>query len=465
MAYLPSRPGDLSRPRDLGLLVPQADNLVTDVMAGRLDRRQVFKRATMLGLGAPAIAALLAAGPRGFLNSASAQGGSLTIASNASDEAPRQRLADMVEAFQSSTGVDVTVDTTNHEDFKVQIRTFLASDNTPDVLTWFAGNRMRYFVDLGLVEPVTDLWTSAGWETNFPEGIKAVSKGADSEYYFVPSTYYSWEIWYRKSLFEQAGIEAAPTTWDELLTASDKLLAVDIKPFTLGSSQPWTTAAWFDYLNMRINGPEFHIELMDGKQSYTSPEVKEVFNRWNELLGKNAYIDNPESYLWQDALNFMVQGDAGMYLMGNFLLDSYPEEDQDDLDFFRFPMISEGVLVGEDAPTDGYFIAAGAENVDTAKAFLQFISEPDIAGPNALAANAISVNSQVPIESYNPVIQKSVKLLQESDYLAQFYDRDTIEEMATQGMAAFQGFMLEPTDIDSLLETLDEDRKRIFETT
>lgn len=187
MAYLPSRPrdlarpGDLSRPQDLGLLVPQANRLVTDVMAGRLDRRQVFKRATMLGLGAPAIAALLAAGPRGFLNGASAQGGSLTIASDASDEAPRKRLAGMVEAFQTSTGVDVTVDTTNHEDFKVQIRTFLASDNPPDVLTWFAGNRMRYFVDLGLIEPVTDLWTSAGWEQNFPEGIKAVSKGADSE--------------------------------------------------------------------------------------------------------------------------------------------------------------------------------------------------------------------------------------------------------------------------------------------
>ena len=181
------------------------------------------------------------------------------------------------------------------------------------------------------------------------------------------------------------------------------------------------------------------------------------------MLDRSAYIDNPESYLWQDALNFMVTGEAGMYLMGNFLLDSYPEEDQDDLDFFRFPMLTEGVMVGEDAPTDGYFIAAKAENKDNARAFLQFISEPDIAGPNALAANSISVNNQVPIDSYNPVIQKSVKLLQESDYLAQFYDRDTIEEMATQGMAAFQGFMLDPGSIDSLLESLDEDRKRIFE--
>lgn len=457
MSYQPSRP------RDLRALFSKSDRLVDDVMKGRLDRRQVFERATKLGIGATGTAALLGAGPRGFLNSAGAQSTSLTVASNASDEAPRERLATLVEEFQSETGIEVTVDTTNHEDFKVQIRTFLASDSPPDVLTWFAGNRMRFFVNLGLVAPVTDLWQSAGWETSFPEGIKAVSQGADSEYYFVPATYYSWEIWYRKSLFEQAGIAAAPTTWEELLAASDSLTAVDIKPFALGSSQPWTTAAWFDYLNMRINGPEFHISLMDGKESYTSPEVKEVFGRWRELLDRNAYIDDPASYLWQDALNFMVDGSAGMYLMGNFLLDSYPEEDQADLDFFRFPTITEGVQVGEDAPTDGYFIAAGAENVDNAKAFLTYINQAEVAGPNALAANAISVNGDVPIDSYNAVIQKSVTLLQESDYLAQFYDRDTIEELATQGMAAFQTFMGDPDSVDSLLEGLDTDRQRIFD--
>ena len=127
---------------------------------------------------------------------------------------------------------------------------------------------MRYLVNLALVESITDLYQSAGWEASFPEGIKAASMGADEQYYFVPSTYYSWEIWYRKSLFEQAGIAAAPTTWDELLAACDALTGAGVRPFTLGSSQPWTTAAWFDYLNMRINGPECHIQLMDGASDF-----------------------------------------------------------------------------------------------------------------------------------------------------------------------------------------------------
>ncbi len=56
-----------------------------------------------------------------------------------------------------------------------------------------------------------------------------------------------------------------------------------------------------------------------------------------------------------------------MYLIGGFVTDSFPDELEDDLDFFRFPIIDPEMPVGEDAPTDGYFIAANADNMDGAK--------------------------------------------------------------------------------------------------
>ena len=38
-----------------------------------------------------------------------------------------------------------------HEDFKQAIRAYLTAEPAPDVLTWFAGNRARFFIDKGLV--------------------------------------------------------------------------------------------------------------------------------------------------------------------------------------------------------------------------------------------------------------------------------------------------------------------------
>ena len=45
---------------------------------------------------------------------------------------------------------------------------------------------------------------------------------------------------------------------------------------------------------------------------------------------------------------------------------------------------------------------------------------------------------------------------------AQFYDRDTTPEMAKVGMQGFQDFMLNPDDVDEILDELEEERARIF---
>ncbi len=38
-----------------------------------------------------------------------------------------------------------------HEDFKQAIRAYLTAEPAPDVLTWFAGERARFFIDKGLI--------------------------------------------------------------------------------------------------------------------------------------------------------------------------------------------------------------------------------------------------------------------------------------------------------------------------
>lgn len=440
------------------------DAFLDDLARGRLSRREVFRRGAALGIGASALSTVLAVRP-GMARAAGQDAGTLNVSSNNSDPEPRRFMEEVVvPGFKEQTGVPVELNTVNHEDFKQAIRTYLASGNPPDVLTWFAGNRMRFFVERGLVAPVSDVFQAEGWETAYPEGILAVSKGGDGEYYFVPQNYYGWAIYFRPSIFEQAGIEAPPQTFDELLTAVDTLKAAEITPFTLGTKAPWPAAAWFDYLNMRTNGPEFHVQLTDGQAAYNSPEVKETFANWRRLLDAGAFIEQPEALEWQDALTPMLQGEAAMYLMGGFITDSMTAEQEQDLDFFSFPKIAD-VPVGEDAPTDGYFMSAKAENVEEAKRFLAYVGGRDVqeAAARDPELNRIAVHQEVPLDIYPPLVQKQVQMLQAADYIAQFYDRDTSPEMADEGMAAFVQFMNNPDDVDQILDALDEERKRIFD--
>lgn len=349
-----------------------------------------------------------------------------------------------------------------HEDFKQAIRAYLTAEPAPDVLTWFAGNRARFFIDKGLIYNFQKEWDEAKLGDVYAPGFQALATFNDGKY-FLPTSYYWWAIYYRPSLFEKAGIEKEPETWDELLTACDKLNEAGITPFTIGARFKWPAAAWFDYLNMRTNGPQFHIDLMDLKESYTDERVVKTFEHWQELIDHKCFIEDPAAYDWQEAIDPMVQGTAAMYLMGGFIRDSYPDEMENDLDFFRFPIIDPNMPVGEDAPTDGYFMSATAANPAGGAAFLTYLGSQEVQQKALDELGRLPVRTDVDLSKIDAQTQKGIKLIQAADYIAQFYDRDTTPPMAEAGMEAFMRFWDDPTLLMQLLQQLEEERLRLLE--
>ena len=202
----------------------------------------------------------------------------------------------------------------DREAYKTQIRNFLTA-NAPDVATWYAANRMRPYVEAGLFEDVSDLWAEPAIADNL-----ASTKGAmtiDGKQWGVPYTYYQWGVYYRKDIFDELGL-SEPTTWEEEKANCQKIIDAGKKCYTIGTKFLWTAGGWFDYLNMRTNGFDFHMDLLTGKASWKSDEVRKTFANWRELIDMGAFIDNHQTYSWQEALPFMVKGDAAAYLMGNF---------------------------------------------------------------------------------------------------------------------------------------------------
>ena len=380
-----------------------------------------------------------------------------------SDPAPRAADAEIVKMFmEKNPNIEVIQSTVAHEDFKQAIRAYLTSSQPPDVMTWFAGNRARFFIDKGQIMDISDVWAKEGWDKSYPKGFMALST-VNGKQYFVPTSYYWWAVYYNKKVFAKYNL-TPPTTWDEFLKVCETLKSNGVTPIVSGTKNAWPAAAWFDYLDMRVNGPEFHINLMLGKEKYDDPKVKKAFEYWAQLLDKGYFIENAASYDWQEVLPFMLQEKAGMYLMGQFVMDSVPEENKADFDFFRFPIIDPKVPVGEDAPTDGFFAAANAPHPEAAKAFLAFLGSKEAQTYFAGQLQRLPTNTDVDLSGFAPATQKGIELLKGADYIAQFYDRDTTPEMAEKGMAAFQAFWNDTKQIDKILTQLEKDRAEIFAT-
>ena len=405
----------------------------------------------------PIFAAALSAA---LLLSPVAAAGKLSIITDISDPGQPEALREVIRRFEAANP-DVEVDLTinGREDHKTAIRNFLKAD-PPDLTTWYGGARMRIFSDAGLFEDVTDVWNAE----NLGEAMAsadALVRGSDGRVYAVPYSYYQWGIYYRRDIMREHGV-AEPKNWDDLVAACKKLRAAGVTPITIGTKFLWTAAGWFDYLNLRINGLDYHLKLGAGEIPYTDPKLDAVFAHWRQLVDNDCFLENHASYDWVEGTAPMIDGSAAMMLIGNFVMGNLRESGvADKMEYAQFPVIKPGFPLYEDAPLDTWHIPSGAQNKADAKRFLAFLAQPEINSLIPYAAGTLPPNKHSPAPE-DRILREGQKVLADAAGLAQFYDRDTDPQMAKAGMEGFQEFMVKPDRLDSIRERLERARKRIY---
>jgi multiple sugar transport system substrate-binding protein len=245
------------------------------------------------------------------------------------------------------------------------------------------------------------------------------------------------------------------------MAVAEKAKAAGIVPFTIGTRDLWANDLWFDYLTKRIVGLDFYMRLMDGKESYTDPKIKKVFDTWRAPIEKGYFLDNASSYGWQEAIPFLAQGKAAMYLLGPYVLTSLPEEARKNIGFFPFPVVDPSVPNYEQVSINGVGIPKGAKNKALAKKFLAFFAQP--ANLDAFARGGQSMPARTDVEiDKNDFAFVQMNLVKAAAGSSQFYDRDTDPDMAQIGMKGFQEFLANPSRQNDILDRLETNRKRIF---
>ena len=396
------------------------------------------------------------------LFTSSAFAGELVIIFDDLNPDPKAAFEKVVADFDAAhPDITVKLSINDREAHKTAIRNFLSAD-APDITAWYPGNRMGPFVDAGQFEDISDLWAS---DPNLSSSFEAIkpTMTRDGKQWGVPYSYYQWGIYYRKDIFDKMGI-AEPKTWDELLAACAKLKAGGVTPITIGTKYLWTAAGVFDYLNLRTNGYDVHNDLTAGKIAYTDDRIRATFAKWEELVRPGYFVENHASMSWQDAIAPFANGDAAMYVMGNFAVGAMKSAglSGDQIDYFPFPEITPGMPRAEEAPADALFIPSGAKNKEDARKFLAFVARPEVQSEWNITIGQLPPNSKAKVGD-DKFIQQGMATVSTAAGLAQFYDRDAPAEMAKAGMEGFQEFMVKPDRLDAILKRLDKVQKKVYE--
>ncbi len=161
----------------------------------------------------------------------------LTLWHNYGVEANAKVTDALIAAYEAAhPGVTIEAVSQPADNYFALLKAADIAKSGPDLMTMWTG--LFALQNQGYLEPLNDL-IPVDTLKKFV-GVDWCSKDlkVDTGAICVPLDLQFYNGFYNKDLFTQAGIDAFPTTWDELSAACDKLKAIGVTPMTYGTGAP-----------------------------------------------------------------------------------------------------------------------------------------------------------------------------------------------------------------------------------
>ncbi|SNT59549.1 multiple sugar transport system substrate-binding protein [Asanoa hainanensis] len=241
--------------------------------------------------------------------------GSITVWSLENQTDRVQATQKIADQFTAATGIQVKIVATDENQFTSLITSAAASGQLPDVvgalpLAAVAQMATNDLLDTDAAKAVVD---ELGRGTFSPRALELTAQ--DGNQLAVPSDGWAQLLFYRKDLFDKAGL-AAPDTFDEIRTAAQRLNTGGVAGITL-ATVPNDAFTEQTFENFALgNG----CEMVDDAKNVTldTPQCVATFQLYEDLV-KNWSVPGAQDVDTTRATYFA--GKAAMVVWSSFLLD------------------------------------------------------------------------------------------------------------------------------------------------
>lgn len=261
---------------------------------------------------------------------------------------------------------------------------YLTTTPSPDILMSFTN---RAYFQAGSANQLADLsevWTEAALDEKLLPNVQKLIKNSENGKPYMLPVAFSWAaIYYNKAIFAQYNLQT-PHTWDEFMQICAILQAHGETPLAMAGSESSAYTLWFDYLNLRLNGAQYHRALLAGEERFDDPRISSVLEIWRSLFQQGFVVEHPEFMNTSAAINALIRGDNGllngeeaaMVLMDTLSLSATAPEFRHEFDFYRFPIIDPNSPLAEPIDVIGYIVPANASHGAQAQDFLTYLGSP-----------------------------------------------------------------------------------------
>ncbi len=285
-----------------------------------------------------------------------------------------ERIQTLIDEFNAANpDIKVNQEPQNWGEIYAKAPAALAAGTGPDML-FAIPDFAPILKDLGALTSVADFVEELDAKHDFVDStVEAYSY--DDGVWAVPLYNMTLNLWYRKSVFEKAGI-AVPTSWDEWSAAAQKLTADG----RFGMGLPANKQLYTDQTvySVMVNGGASELYNEDGTLRFDNPETVAAYDFYNSMMAFSA--PDATSWTWGEAEACFASGSCGMVMQFTVIstYENQAEGDAADLGVAAIPTKEGGTDNATIAYANAVLLLSDEEaKREASKAFIRFLLEPE----------------------------------------------------------------------------------------
>lgn len=257
------------------------------------------------------------------------------------------------------------------------------ADEQPEIVQVFEVGTATMMAAEGAVYPVEQVMRDAGEpfdKSIFLPAVISYYQTPDGELLSMPFNSSTPVLWYNKDAFKKAGIAGPPKTWDELKTASEKLVKAGYKcGFSFG---------WQSWVMMENYSAWHNLPIGTEENGFAGTDTEFLFNNDHVKARLQAIKDWSDDDLFiyggrrGDSLSMFTNGECGMWMNSSAYYGSIKKQAKFDFGQAMLPLDSDVATAPQNSIIGGatLWVLGGHDEEDykgVAK-FLSYLASPEV---------------------------------------------------------------------------------------
>ncbi len=263
---------------------------------------------------------------------------------------------------------DITIqwEAFENQSYKTKIKAAMSDPSTlPDIFFTWAGAFLGDFVDAGNVYCLDEAYKP--FAADLPE-VMLQNASYGGKHYGVPLTMNIVTLFANMDLLAEAGYEAVPTTYEDLIACCDALVEKGIIPFGCSGGETWCVTEYLEPIIEKTIGYEALNEIFAGSSTWNNEGVAAAVTTFQDMINK-GYFDPNGMALGNDEVkaNF-IAGKYAFYQNGSWNCGEV-DDAEGNFQVALFPVMdSEKATYGQviGGPSDTLAVSAYSKNADLA---------------------------------------------------------------------------------------------------